>query len=91
MRFHGADLVFTEGATREIAKIALQQGTGARGLRSVMEEILEGVLFEVESGVKYVITQETIEGCAPIKSCIAQKEGPLRWHLSHRPRFAGSY
>ena len=50
VRFHGADLVFTDAAVKEIAKIALERGTGARGLRSVVEEVLEGVLFDVEAG-----------------------------------------
>jgi ATP-dependent Clp protease ATP-binding subunit ClpX len=31
VRFHRADLVFTDGAVKEIAKIALERGTGARG------------------------------------------------------------
>ena len=32
VRFHGADLMFTDAAIREIARIALERGTGARGL-----------------------------------------------------------
>ena len=58
VRFHGADLVFTDAAVKEIARIALERGTGARGLRSVVEEVLEGVLFDVEAGVRYVITEQ---------------------------------
>ncbi len=50
VRFHGADLLFADAAIKEIARIALDRGTGARGLRSVVEEVLEGVLFEVEEG-----------------------------------------
>ena len=38
VRFHGADLLFTEAAVKEIAKVALNRGVGARGLRSVVEE-----------------------------------------------------
>ena len=53
VRFHNADLVFTDEAIKEIARIALERGTGARGLRAVVEEVLEGVLFEVEAGVRY--------------------------------------
>ena len=46
VRFHGADLVFTDAAVNEIARIALERGTGSRGIggRS-FEEVLEGVLF----------------------------------------------
>jgi ATP-dependent Clp protease ATP-binding subunit ClpX len=40
VRFQGADLVVTKAAAEEIAKIALGQGTGARGLRAVVEEVL---------------------------------------------------
>jgi ATP-dependent Clp protease ATP-binding subunit ClpX len=46
----GPDLLFTEAAVGEIARIALVRGTGARGLRSVVEEVLEGVLFDPELG-----------------------------------------
>jgi ATP-dependent Clp protease ATP-binding subunit ClpX len=49
-RFHGADLIFTDEAIREVATIALARGTGARGLRSVIEEVLEGVLFRGGGG-----------------------------------------
>ena len=52
VRFHDADLVFTDAAVGEIARIALDRGTGARGLRSVVEEVLEGVLFDPEPGVR---------------------------------------
>ena len=62
VRFHGADLMFTDAAVKEIARIALERGTGARGLRSVIEEVLEGVLFDVEAGVRYVITDEDGQG-----------------------------
>ncbi len=61
VRFHGADLVFTDAAVKEIARIALERGTGARGLRSVVEEVLEGVLFEVEAGVRFVISDKTVK------------------------------
>jgi ATP-dependent Clp protease ATP-binding subunit ClpX len=37
VRFQGADLVFTDAAVKETARIALERGTGARGLRPVIE------------------------------------------------------
>ena len=42
VRFHGAELLFTDAAIKEIARIALERGTGARGLRSVVKAVLEG-------------------------------------------------
>ena len=76
VRFHGADLVFTDAAVREIARIALERGTGARGLRSVVEEVLEGVLFEVEAGVRYVVTEKTVRGGEPVKQSMSQSRAP---------------
>ncbi len=62
----GAELVFTEEALREIARIALQKDTGARGLRSVVEETMFDILFELpdlrEAGRTYVVTPEVVRG-----------------------------
>jgi ATP-dependent Clp protease ATP-binding subunit ClpX len=60
VRFHGADLMFTDAAIKEIAGITLEHGTGARALRSVGEEVMEGILFDVEAGVRYVITDKSV-------------------------------
>ncbi len=54
VKFHGAELLFTNNALNEIARVALERATGARGLRAVLEETLEGVLFDAEAGVRYV-------------------------------------
>jgi ATP-dependent Clp protease ATP-binding subunit ClpX len=86
VRFHGADLVFTDAAVKEIARIALERGTGARGLRSVVEEVLEGVLFEVEAGVRYVITEMTVRRGEPIKQSINEPRAPLGAHLMRREK-----
>lgn len=45
--FEDCDLTFEKGAYLEIAKIALEQKTGARGLRSILEDILSDVMFEI--------------------------------------------
>ncbi len=81
VRFHGADLVYTDAAIKEIARIALERGTGARGLRSVVEEVLEGVLFEVEAGIRYVITDRTVRGGEPLKQSMSQTRAPLTYFL----------
>src|SRR4051794_16656244 len=39
VKFHRADLMFTDSALREIARMAPERRTGARGLRSVIEEV----------------------------------------------------
>jgi ATP-dependent Clp protease ATP-binding subunit ClpX len=45
----GVELEFTEDAIAAIADQALLRGTGARGLRAIMEEVLQQVMFEVPS------------------------------------------
>ena len=42
----GIELRFTRGALREVAKSALDMGTGARGLRTVCERLLTETMFE---------------------------------------------
>src|SRR5881227_3837751 len=71
-RFFGYDnieLVFTDDALWEIADKALERETGARGLRSIIENALLDVMFELPSRrdvSKCVITKETIsQGLRP--------------------------
>jgi ATP-dependent Clp protease ATP-binding subunit ClpX len=45
--FENAELVFTEDALEAIADAALERGTGARGLRSILEETLLDVMFDL--------------------------------------------
>lgn len=43
----GVELVFTDQALASIAQRSLDRGTGARGLRSIMERILEDAMYQV--------------------------------------------
>ena len=59
----GVELEFTEGALGEIADQALKRGTGARGLRAILEEVLLNVMYDVPSRsdvARVVITEETV-------------------------------
>ncbi len=64
------ELEITDGALVEIAKKALQQKTGARGLRAIVEGILMDVMFEVPSETdvsKIIVTEDTvINNTAPV-------------------------
>jgi ATP-dependent Clp protease ATP-binding subunit ClpX len=48
-RYDGVELVFEQDALEAIADLALLRGTGARGLRSIMEEVLQPVMFDIPS------------------------------------------
>jgi ATP-dependent Clp protease ATP-binding subunit ClpX len=64
------DLVFTPGALRAAAEVAITRKTGARALRSIVEEALLDVMYDVPDHAeirKCLITEETIrEGRPPL-------------------------
>jgi len=45
----GVDLQFTDGALRALARRAMEKGTGARGLRAILENVMLGIMFEIPS------------------------------------------
>jgi ATP-dependent Clp protease ATP-binding subunit ClpX len=47
--YDGVELEFTDDAMNAIAEQAIQRGTGARGLRAIMEEVLLNVMYELPS------------------------------------------
>ena len=66
----GIELQFEAEALRSIAKSTLEAGTGARGLRSVIEKLLMEYMYAIPSSGKYgvlTITKDTVEnGAQPI-------------------------
>ncbi|MBL4847360.1 MAG: ATP-dependent Clp protease ATP-binding subunit ClpX [Planctomycetes bacterium] len=59
----GADLEVPPDALRLLARQALDRGTGARGIRSIMEEVMLDILFELPSRddiTKFVLTKEIV-------------------------------
>src|ERR671939_275852 len=78
--FDGIDLVFAEESLSSIADRALERETGARGLRSILEETLLDVQFELPSRrdvKKCVVTKDTIDrGLKPTLVTEAAPEEP---------------
>lgn len=61
--FDGVKLEFTEGALHAIANEAMKRATGARALRSIIEEVMTNIMYEIPSQteIKEVkITEETV-------------------------------
>ncbi len=69
----GVELEFDEDALDKVVKIAIERGTGARALRSVLENVMIDIMFEIPSMKnthKCRITADTIENKAlPEYSC----------------------
>ena len=72
------DLIFDEEAIKEIAKLAIERKTGARGLRAITENILLDVMFDIPSqkNVKSVrVTKKGISDSKAIEiSLLSEKE-----------------
>ena len=66
----GVGLTFDRKAIKAISRKALERGTGARGLRSIIEGIMRDLMFEIPSRAdvsEVVITSECVEqGTAPL-------------------------
>ncbi len=64
----GVELEFDDEAIREVAHQAYQKKTGARGLRSILEKVMNDLMFAIpsdESIIKCIIKKETVEGGDP--------------------------
>lgn len=66
----GINLVFEEDALKEIAKTAITQKTGARGLRSILEDVMLDSMYEIPD-------QQDISKCIIDKNCISTKKPTL--------------
>ena len=73
MDMDGVELEFEEDALREVARIAMERKTGARGLRSVIEKAMTDVMYESPS-------DQTIQKCVITKDAVTGKEGPVVTH-----------
>jgi ATP-dependent Clp protease ATP-binding subunit ClpX len=65
----GINLAFTDGALKEIARKVDIKKVGARGLRSIIEEIMLDIMFEIPdipSIKEVIITEETVKGGPPV-------------------------
>ena len=69
----GIELNFTNEALDAIADKAIERETGARGLRSIMEDTLTDVMFEVP-------TDGTVAKVTVTEDCIGKKASPLIEH-----------
>ena len=66
----GVELIFEPDAVAEIARQAMEQNTGARGLRAILEEIMLDIMYDIPSRndvARCVITRESATGSQPPK------------------------
>ena len=60
----GVDLSFTDSALKEIARVAHTRGTGARGLRAILERVMLDIMYEIpmqaESKKEYRVSKSMV-------------------------------
>ena len=79
------ELEFTEEALNEIVDKAIERNTGARGLRSIIEEVMRDVMYEIPSNpkiAKCIITKEVVSDKAQPELVIDEnkKKEPIKVH-----------
>ncbi|TMQ64945.1 MAG: ATP-dependent Clp protease ATP-binding subunit ClpX [Candidatus Eisenbacteria bacterium] len=75
----GVKLEFTEDGLEAVAELALKRGTGARGLRAVLEEAMLDLMYEIPSRLEVV-------GCTITREVIEKKAQPILTHRADRRR-----
>jgi ATP-dependent Clp protease ATP-binding subunit ClpX len=66
----GVELTFTDAALREIVKEAFKKGTGARGLRAILEDVMLDIMYELPS-------LENVHECVIDGPTVARRERPV--------------
>jgi len=73
----GVELEFRDQALSQIAKKALDRNTGARGLRSILEDTLQDIMFDIPS-------DKTIEKVIIDEKTITEKSKPILIHSDQK-------
>ena len=69
-QLQGVDLKFTEGAIKAVAREALKRKSGARGLRSILENSMLDIMFEIPS-------LSNVRECIISEEVVLTKESPI--------------
>ena len=69
LELDGVELEFKQDALEAIVEKAIERNTGARGLRSIIEDIMRDIMFDVPTNPK-------IEKCIITKDTVNKKTGP---------------
>ena len=78
----GVELEFEEDALEAIAEKTMERNTGARGLRSVLEDIITGIMFDVPS-------DPTISRVVVTRDAVEKKAAPMVEHDRKPPKKKG--
>ncbi|MFA6948249.1 MAG: ATP-dependent Clp protease ATP-binding subunit ClpX [Eubacteriales bacterium] len=72
-----AELEFEDDALERIAELSIERNTGARGLRSILEELMLDVMYDIPSRddvAKVIVTRDAVDRIAPPKIITKQSD-----------------
>ncbi|MBR3132727.1 MAG: ATP-dependent Clp protease ATP-binding subunit ClpX [Clostridia bacterium] len=83
----GVELEFKQEALEKIVDKALERNTGARGLRSIIEEIMRDVMYDIPSNekiAKCIITADTVEKHEKPEVIIDENKKPVKHQVKNK-------
>jgi len=88
----GIELEFREDALRAVAKKAMERKTGARGLRTILENVLLDTMYDLPSSTtaKKVVVDEAVVTGETQPYVIYESDEPPTVNLEQPPRPTGS-
>ena len=86
-RLDRCDLEFTQDALDKIAEHAIERGTGARGLRSILEKLLLDAMYEIPGSdiVGIIVDGDVVSGKKEIEFVRTSSEEPAEPELKRAP------
>ena len=88
LELDGVELEFEPEALNSIVEKAIERNTGARGLRSIIEDIMIDIMFDIPSNPKIekcIITKDTVEGKDGPKLVINENKTSKRIKIKKKP------
>ena len=88
LELDGVELEFEKDALNAIVEKAIERNTGARGLRSIIEDIMRDIMFDIPSNPKIekcIITKDTVEGKDGPKLVINENKTSKRIKIKKKP------
>ena len=70
LKLEGVDLTFTDEALKSIAGEAMKRKSGARGLRSIMENVMLDIMYDIPD-------MEAVKECIIDKDVILEAKSPM--------------
>ena len=70
LRMEGVELEFQDDALEEVAQLAIKRGTGARALRSILENIMMDIMYKIPS-------KTNVTDCIITKEVITEQKEPI--------------